>query len=360
MNSQFIRSIFSLLFFCVLLLSESFAQTNLPFLRVSPKAKVVQNIEFASVEIDYSRPGVKGREIWGTLVPYGLAPNAFGNGKPMPWRAGANENTVFTLSHDATINGHKLAAGSYGLHMLVYEDEWTVIFNKNYRAWGSFFYEDKDDVLRIKVKPGEAPFEEWLMYGFDNITPNSCDAYLHWGKVKVSFTIGFDRNKVVLDEYRTLLTNLGGFNQAAWAAAANYCLTNNVNLDEGVQWIDKALSMNGGNNFNNTTIKAALLKLQGKDEEGAKLIASSIDDATEAEINVYGYQQMNLGNIDEAIRIFDINIKRFPASWNTYDSMGEALNNKGDKKGAKEFYEKAYEMAPANQKARIEGIIKNL
>jgi tetratricopeptide (TPR) repeat protein len=215
-------------------------------------------------------------------------------------------------------------------------------------------------VLRIKVKPTEAPFEEWLMYGFDNITPNSCDAYLHWGKVKTSFTIAFDRNKVVLDEYRTLLTNLGGFNQAAWATAANYCLNNNVNLDEGMQWIEKALGMNGGNNFNNISIKAGLLKSQGKTKESDELIAGSINTATEAEINVYGYRLMNQGNLDEAIKIFELNIKRFPESWNTYDSMGEALNNNGDKKGAKEYYEKAYDMAPANQKSRIEGILKNL
>ena len=144
MQKNNIRLFFSIfLLITVFLFTELKAQTNLPFLRVSPKAQVSQNIEFASIEISYSRPGVKGREIWGTLVPYGLAPNAFGNGKPMPWRAGANENTVLTLSHDALINGNKLPAGSYGLHMLVHEDEWTIIFNKDYKAWGSFFYDDK-------------------------------------------------------------------------------------------------------------------------------------------------------------------------------------------------------------------------
>lgn len=360
MNLLNTKSILSSVIICLIFFSEINAQTNLPFLRVSPKAKVVQNIEFASIEIDYSRPAVKGREIWGTLVPYGLAPNPFGNGKPMPWRAGANENTVVTLSHDAMINGNKLPAGSYGLHMLVHEDEWTIIFNKDYQAWGSFFYEDKNDVLRFKVKPEEAPFEEWLVYGFDNITPNSCNAYLHWGKVKVSFTVAFDRNKLVLDTYKDLLTNLGGFNQAAWAAAANYCSANNVNIDEGMAWIEKALGMNGGNNFNNNAIKARLLKLQGKIDESEKLIAASINTSTEAELNIYGYQLMNQGNLDEAIKIFELNVKRFPEAFNTYDSLGEALNNKGDKKGAKENYEKAYDLAPANQKARIEGILKGL
>lgn len=360
MNSKSAQTIFTALILCLFLLTETNAQTNLPFLRVSPKAKVSQNIEFASVEISYSRPSVQGREIWGTLVPYGLAPNPFGNGKPMPWRAGANENTVVTLSHDAMINGNKLAAGSYGLHMLVHENEWTVIFSKDNNAWGSFFYEEKNDALRFKVKPTESHFEEWLMYGFDNITPNSCNAYLHWGNVKVSFKVEFDKNKVVLDTYRDLLTNLGGFNPAAWATAANYCLTNNTNVDEGMAWIDKALSMAGGVNFNNNVIKAGLLKLKGNVEEGEKIIAASIETSTEAELNNYGYQVMNQGNLDEAIKIFELNVKRFPQAFNTYDSLGEALNNKGDKKGAKENYEKAYELAPANQKARIENVLKGL
>ena len=258
------------------------------------------------------------------------------------------------------ITGNPLPHGSYGLHMLVHEDEWTIIFNKEYQAWGSFFYEESNDALRIKVNPTETHFVEWLQYGFENLTQNSCDAYLHWGKVKASFKIEIDRHELVLGTYKEQLTNLAGFNQAAWAAAATYCLNNNINLDEAMTWIDKALTMNGGNNFNNIGIKASLLSAQGKTEEGNKLVEESIDGATEAEINNYGYLIMNQGRLEEAIRVFRLNIQRFPESWNPYDSLGEALNNKGDKAGAKEYYEKAYEMAPANQKARIEGILKGL
>ncbi len=338
----------------------TFAQQTLPFIRVSPQAKVSQSIGFANIEIAYSRPGVKDREIWGKLVPYGLAPNPFGNGKSMPWRAGADENTTITLSHDAKINGNPLAAGKYGLHILVYEEEWTVIFSKDSDAWGSFFYEEINDALRIKIKPQEGEYREWLMYGFENLTPGSCDVFLSWGKVKTSFNIAFDRHAIVLDTYRKNLTTLPGFNQAAWATAARYCMQNNINTEEAMVWIDKALGMNGGQNFNNHTIKAGLLSLQGKKEEGDKLLESSMNAATEAELNIYGYQLMNQNQLDEAITIFRLNIKNHPDSWNTYDSLGEALNNKGDKEGARANYEKAYEMAPTNQKARIEGILKNL
>jgi len=338
----------------------TFAQANLSFVRVSPQATIVQNIGFATVEVNYSRPGAKGREIWGKLVPYGLAPNAFGNGKPMPWRAGANENTTISLSHDAKINGSPLSAGKYSIHALVQDSEWTIIFNSDLDAWGSFFYESSNDILRIKVKPGKAEFKEWLTFDFDNFSQGSADLNLHWGEVKVPISIEFDQHKVVLDRYQKELSNLQGFNQAAWAAAARYCLQNNINLDEAMTWIDKALGMNGGNTFNNNSIKAGLLTAKGQKEEGDKLMEASIGTSTEAELNVYGYQLMNQGRLDEALDIFRLNIKRNPDAWNVYDSLGEALNNKGDKEGAKENFEIAYEKAPAGQKARIEAVIKGL
>ena len=361
MQSKLLSTV--LLFGLMLLfgLSSIYAQQNVDFIRVSPQATVSQAVGFASVSIDYSRPGVKGRTIYGELVPYGLAPNAFGNGKPMPWRAGANENTTITFSHDAKVNGNELKAGEYSLHMLVHEDEWTVIFNNDADAWGSFFYEEENDALRIKVKPQKLHMVEWLMFGFENLTLGSADAFLHWGELKVTFTIEFDQHGITLDHYRKQLTGLPGFNEAAWRRAAQYCLNNDINLEEGLQWIDKALSMNNGQNFNNVAAKAGLLTKLDKKDEADKLINSSIETATEAEINAYGYQLMlQQNNLDEALRIFKLNVKKFPDSWNVYDSLGEALNNKGDKAGAKKNYEIAYEKAPQNQKARIEGILKSL
>lgn len=357
MKSKIITQFIGLLF---LISGITFAQTNLSFVRVSPQSKIIQSVGFAQIEVEYSRPGAKGREIWGTLVPYGLAPNAFGNGNPMPWRVGANENTTISLSHDALVNGSKLSAGKYSIHALVHENEWTIIFNSDVEAWGSFFYEPDKDVLRIKAKPGKAEFREWFTFDFENFTLGSVDLIIHWGEVKVPISIEFDQHSVTLDTYRKELSNLQGFNQAAWAAGANYCAQNNINLTEAMSWIDKALGMIGGNNFNNNAIKANLLAIDGRKEEGDKLMETSIGTATEAELNVYGYQLINQGRLDDAINIFKLNIKRHPDSWNVYDSLGEALNNKGDKAGAKKNYEIAYDKAPAAQKGRIETIIKGL
>lgn len=341
-------------------LSNISAQRNLSFIRVSPQAEVSQNIGFAKIIINYSRPAVKGREIWGKLVPYGFVPNAFGNGTPMPWRAGANENTTIFLSHDAKINGQKLQAGIYGIHMIPQENEWTIIFSNDTNSWGSFFYNEKNDALRITSTPVADNFAEWLMYGFENITPNSTDAYLRWEKLKIPFTIEFNSNQIVVDKYKEELNGLAGFNQAAWAGAARFCLFNKINLEEAETWIDKALGMNGGNIFNNKIVKSNFLKLKGQNEEAEKLVASAIEIATENELNVYGYQLLNQGKTDEAIKIFKLNIEKHPDSWNVYDSLGDAYNRIGDKENSKENYSKALELAPANQKSRIEEIIKNL
>ncbi len=159
--------------------------------RVSLKAGVSQTIGIdTDINISYSRPGVKGRTIWGGLVPYGLAPgDKESNNKPYPWRGGANECTTIEFSKDVTVDGHKLPAGKYSMQFIPEEKVWTVIFNKNTKLWGSFLYEEKDDALRIKVTPVEAPFHEWLSYGFADLAGTSCTAYLRWEKLEVPFKI---------------------------------------------------------------------------------------------------------------------------------------------------------------------------
>ena len=181
--------IFSILLF-LSFASTAFAQKkNKP--RLSLKAGVYQRIGVdTDINISYSRPGVKGRKIWGGLVPYGLAPgDKESHGKPFPWRGGANECTTIEFSKDVTVDGHKLPAGKYSMQFIPSPKEWIVIFNKNTKLWGSFDYDKKDDALRIKVTPVEAPFQEWLSYGFDDLAGTSCTAYLWWEKLKVPFKI---------------------------------------------------------------------------------------------------------------------------------------------------------------------------
>jgi hypothetical protein len=169
--------------------SASFAQRGQ--VRPSPKASVLQRLGAdTDITIQYSRPGVKGRKIWGELVPYGMAPgNQYSMNKPFPWRAGANENTIIEFNKDILIEGNKLAAGKYAIHMIPSDKDWVIIFSKNSAAWGSFAYSQEEDALRVTVTPVKAPHEEWLTYGFDDLTGTSATAYLHWEQLKIPFKI---------------------------------------------------------------------------------------------------------------------------------------------------------------------------
>ena len=159
--------------------------------RPSPKASVMQRLGAdTDITVQFSRPGVKGRKIWGELVPYGMAPGtSYSKGKPFPWRAGANENTTIEFNKDILIEGNKLAAGKYGIHMIPSEKDWIVIFSKNNAAWGSFTYNQDEDALRVTVTAVKAPHQEWLTYGFEELAGTSATAYLHWEQLKIPFKI---------------------------------------------------------------------------------------------------------------------------------------------------------------------------
>jgi len=183
-----IISFILILSFLLILSSTTFAQKKV---RPSLKASVMQTLGVdTDITIVYSRPGVKGRKIWGELVPYGLAPgNKYSNDKPFPWRVGANENTTIEFSKDVLIEGNKLPAGKYGIHMIPSEKDWIIIFSKNNSGWGSFAYNQEEDALRVTVTPTETPHQEWLIFGFGNLAGTSATAFLLWEKLMVPFKI---------------------------------------------------------------------------------------------------------------------------------------------------------------------------
>ena len=176
----------------ILVSSSSFGQSNQ--IRQSQKSSVTQYVGVdTQITINYSRPAVKGRVVWGNLVPYGLGTSErYAGGKPFPWRAGANENTTIELNNDVKIEGSDLPAGKYSIHMIPSEKDWTIIFNNNNNQWGSFSYDESADALRVIVTPVEAPFEEFLTYSFGNITENSVVGFLHWEKLKIPFHVTLD------------------------------------------------------------------------------------------------------------------------------------------------------------------------
>ena len=324
------------------------AQQNLTMPMASPYARVVQRIGLTDITITYHRPGIKGRKIWGGLVPYDQV-----------WRAGANENTTISFSDPVTVAGKLIPAGTYGVHMIPTTSEWTIIFSSVSWAWGSFSYDQSEDVLRFKVLPSEAAFTERLIYYFDDPSDDSVDVVMKWEKVMLRFPVKVNVTDVVLGNIRKELRGLPRFSWQGWYQAANYCLQNKTNLDQALQWVDRSISMN--ENFNNLRIKSDLLTLKEQHSAADELMKKALGLANEADLNTYGYQLMGNGDLNKAIEIFRLNIKRYPDSWNVYDSLGEALAQQGKTKEAIEYYEKALGMTTAeNQKTRIENILKNL
>ncbi|HEY6052102.1 MAG TPA: DUF2911 domain-containing protein, partial [Thermoanaerobaculia bacterium] len=298
--------------------------------------------------IDYHRPAVNKRKVWGELVPWKEA-----------WRAGANENTTITFSSAAQVEGKPLAAGTYGIHMFPAEGDWEVAFSNQHQAWGSFSYDAKEDAARVTVHPRLAPFEERLSYRFDDPTDNDVTAVLHWEKLEVPIKIGVDTKAVMLASLRDQLRGLPRFSWQGWNSAAAYALRSDLgNWDEAIGWSDQSIGLN--ENFTNLRVKAGLLEKKGDTKAATALRDRSMKIATEAEMNLYGYQLMGQKKYDEAIAVFKGNTAKYPQSWNAYDSLAEGYATKGDKKLAIDFYSKALSMAPETQKKRINDAIAKL
>ncbi len=254
----------------VLATGSALAQATLTLPDASPAATVSQTVGLTNLTIDYHRPAVNKRKVWGELVPYGDV-----------WRAGANMNTTLTSSSAFTVGGKALAAGTYGLHMIPTEKDWTVIFTNMHTAWGSFSYDQKEDAVRFTVTPKPADFEERLEYRFEDPTDNGATVVLQWEKLAVSFPITVDSKAVVFASIEGQLRGLPRFGWQGWNQAANWCLRNDYKLDQGLAWADHSIGMQS--NFNNLRTKAAILEKKGGDpKEVEALRAQAMKVATES------------------------------------------------------------------------------
>ena len=326
----------------------------------SPAASVTQTIGISTVTVNYSRPSVKGREIWGKLVPYGWNVQGFGAGNSAPWRAGANENTTIRFSHDATVEGKPVPAGTYGLFFVINEDNsGELVLSKDHQSWGSFWYDPNHDLFRTKIQLRETQFTEMLTYDFINSTRTSSELVLNWEKKQFPVKIEFDVDKIVMANAVEELKNTTGFGWQGYASAANYAVQSKTNYDQALKWADQAVTMN--KSFATLNTKSNVMRAMGKTEEADKMVNDAIGIATENELNQYGYQLMNNGKIDKAIEILTLNTKRFPKSANCFDSLGEAYVNKGDSKNAIANFKKSLSMNPQpNVKANSEKFLKQL
>jgi tetratricopeptide (TPR) repeat protein len=313
----------------------------------SQAASASQTIGMTDLTITYHRPAVKGRKVWGTLVPFDSV-----------WRAGANQNTVFAATSAFSAGGTRLAAGRYGIHMIPTASTWTVIFSREANAWGAFSYRQSEDALRLTVTPSPDDFTEHLQYTFDEPTDTGVTLTLHWEKLAVSVPITVPVNQVVMDTLRQQYRDLPRFFPQAWIEGARWAFQHNTELEVAEAWADSAIQLQP--TFAALRLKAAIEEKRGNMAGATELRARSMGLATEADINLLGYQLMGQGRMDEAIAMFRKNVKDYPSSWNVYDSLGEALAKQGNRKEALSNYQKALSLAPEGQKTRINGIITGL
>jgi len=315
----------------------------------SQKASVMQRVGFTDITINYHSPAVKGRELWGKFVQYGQV-----------WRAGANENTTIRFTHDLKIEGQPLAAGDYGLHMIPTAEEWTIIFSRNNYSWGSFFYKEAEDALRVKVKPIRTEeSREWLSYDFTDRAENYTIAVMHWEKVKVAFKIEVEVHKIAVESFRRQLSSSAAFTSEGPMNAARYCLQNGVYLDEAMAWIDK--SIGAKKSYSSLQIKAGLLEKQGKTAESETVMREAVELAGAGELFVHANGLLNQGKTGEALAIAKMNVKKNPQNWQSHFSLAIVYEKNGDKKQALKNFEIAKANATDdNAKKQIEGRIKRL
>jgi hypothetical protein len=308
-----------------------FSVLDLP--RDSQRGMVLQRVGTTDLTVDWSRPSVKGRTIWGQLVPYGKV-----------WRAGANENTVFTTSDPVKVEGQDLPAGSYGVHMIPTEGAWTVIFSKDHSAWGSFFYKEGMDQLRVQVTPRSAPATEHLTYLFTDITANAATLALRWAELEVPIALSVDVHQLVLDGMAEQLRGQTAFGWEAWYEAALYADQERIAPEKAMAWVDMSIAR--GPNMENQALKANMLEERGSKAEADALRGTMLEGASNPQLNTYGYTLINQGKTAEGVKVFELNAKLHADDPNVHDSLGEGYMKAGRKADAVKSFKKSLSMSP--------------
>ena len=236
------------------------AATTVQLPQPSPGVTVAHDLGISRVTVAYHRPAVKGRRIWGELVPYDKV-----------WRLGANEATTIELSHPAKVAGRDVPPGKYALFAIPSANEWTLILNKKNQQWGAYFYDAKDDLLRFTVKPEAAEFREWFDIDLAPVSDREMRVNVMWDKVRVPFSIEFDTKNLVWSQIESALAKAGttADDWETWHKAARWALDNNERLDEALTWVDKAMAKES---FWNYELKGRILHQMGRTAEAIPLM----------------------------------------------------------------------------------------
>ncbi|MBS1849625.1 MAG: DUF2911 domain-containing protein [Acidobacteria bacterium] len=308
---------------------------------------VAQRIGITDITLKYHRPLVKGRKIWGGIVPFGTV-----------WRAGANENTTIEFSDPVTIEAQPLAAGTYGLHMIPGEDQWTIIFSKVSSAWGSFTYRQSEDALRVTVKPQAADFQEALAYDFENPTSDSTVVIMHWEKLAVPFKVGVNTNQIVAESLPNQLRGLSQYTWDGWDDAANFLLANKLDLAEALQYCDRSIHLE--DRFDNQLTKSKVLAALGKIQESDAALKLALAQANAVQMHTYARGLQIEGQQEKAFAIYRENAKKYPDSWIVHTGLARMYSAQGDFPKAIREVRLSMNSAPEANKVFLESFVKRL
>ncbi|MDT0606363.1 DUF2911 domain-containing protein [Croceitalea rosinachiae] len=310
------------------------------------KASVSEYIGITEAKINYSRPGVKGREgkIWGKLVHYGFADLGYGTSKAAPWRAGANENTTIEFSTDVLIENNILQKGKYAFFIAMGEKKATLVFSKFNNAWGSFYYKKENDALRVEVPVEKVEQStERLKYEFVDQTENSAVISMQWERIKVPFKVSVNLQKTQIEAFRNEVDS--GIFYRYWQnlqMAADYCLTNNINLEEGLSWADRSINTYfGESNFKTLSTYAGLLQKLNRGTEADSIMQKAISMGTSQDLVTYGVRLNQMRMHEEAFNIFKKNYDKNPDDFYAHLGMVSGHFYLGDKNEALKFCESA-------------------
>ena len=315
--------------------------------RASQHAQLTQRIGITDVTISYHRPLANGREIWGKVVPYDRV-----------WRAGANENTLITFTDPVTIEGQPLDKGTYGLHMLPGQNEWTIIFSKANESWGAFTYKQDEDALRVTVKPQPSEPHDALTYDFDNLTPESAVVTMRWEKLAVPFKVAVNVNDIVTASIHKQLRGLSQYYWEGWDDAATYFLANKINLDEALKDEDNSIRIE--ERYDNLLSKSRILEAQGKNEDAAAARNKALEKANPVQLYVYARGLQGEKKQNEAITLYRANAKKFPEHWTSHLGMARVYSSTGDFDKAVTEAKLAIDGAPDANKTALQGLVKRL
>ena len=354
----------SCLFFLIIGLFTLPLLAQLPYNTAAPngftkKAIISEQVGLTQVTITYHRPAVNGREgkIWGQVVPKGFIDQGFGNGKLAPWRAGANETTVIEFDKDVKVEGQLLPKGKYGLFIAYDPLESTVIFSKNADAWGSFFYDEKEDELRVKVKPQSTEKSvELLKYEFTGQTLNAAVIALCWEKLSIPFKVEVDYLKQQFDAFVIESQNPRGFTSQGLNIAASWSLQNNYQLEKALEWATLATGPNfpgDPTSFPGLSTKAAILEKLGKTDEAAAVIKTALPFGSTNQLQQFGRQLLTAKKPKAALEVFQFNQNKNPNHFITLTGMARGLSANGDYLKALEFANKALPLAPNDANKQV-------